>query len=52
MVLGISAYFMSYLLDSILYMLLESPPYQLMVWVLYLSFSQVPQHLTHWLQPT
>ena len=49
---GISTYFIFYLVDPIMYMLLEDLPYWLLEWFWYLSYSQVIQHYTHCLHPT
>ena len=52
MILGISTYLISYLLDPLLSMMLTTPYSKLPVWSWYLSCSQVLQHSTHWLHPT
>ena len=42
---------MSYLLDPLMHMFLTDLPSHLLVWVWYLSCSQVLQHSTHWIHP-
>ena len=44
---GISTYFIFYLLDPIMYMLLEDLPYWLLEWFWYLSYYQVIQKSNH-----
>ena len=52
MILGVSTYFMPYLLDPLMSMLMEAPHSHILVCVWYLLCSRFQRHSTHFIHPT